>query len=297
VVETLSFWSRKRAAERIGAGELVAVLAWLDRFSRHENEEGRPASLVIVGHSFGGTMVYAALANALKARLVEALEQSGRVPDGENVVRGFGNLVVLINPAFEASAFAPLHDLEAMLGSPSQRQTPVLVVVGSESDSANRVWFPFGRTLETLFARTGSRSDRALLTTAVGRYDPFVTHRLEATETSASGTPTQRVDDCACQLPIGELAADESRRIGDFFRTHHFASAWNDDRIRAECAAGVSLGSARLTCLPGATPTAPVWCVRATDDVVHGHSGFFTRPFLDFLRYLILGGLTSAPPS
>ncbi len=294
VVEHATFWSRKRVAERIGAGELVAVLAWLDRFSRHEHEEGRHASLVIVGHSFGGTMVYTALANVFKARLVEALEQRDRVPAAENVVRGFGDLVVLVNPASEAAAFAPLHDLAGMLAAPSPRQTPVLVVVASETDAANRLWFPVGRNIEALLDRTGPRSDRALLTTAIGSYDRFVSHRLEAIAPSGTRTPTDRVEDCRCQLPIGALPADESQRLGKFFLTHQFSPNRDAGPSADACRRGVTFGNARLSCSPGASLAAPIWCVRATDDVVHGHSGFFTRPFTDFLRYLILGGLTSA---
>jgi len=297
VATQLTFWPRKRTAERIGAGELVEVLEYLDLFTHRENDEGRLASLSIMGHSFGGTMVYSALSSTLKARLVDALERHAHAPTEENLVHGFGDLVLLINPAFEASAFAPLHELADALGTCSPRQAPVLVVIGSENDTPNRVWFRTGRWVQTFMQSTGPRSGGPLLTTAVGSYDPFITHRVESVAPSRAPAPRTHVSDCACELPIGELSPEESRMIGDFLRTRRFASPWGSEDVCEECEGGLTLGTARLTCLPGIIPTRPVWGVRATDDVVDGHSGFFTRPFLDFVRYLILGALSSSTTS
>jgi hypothetical protein len=86
--------------------------------------------------------------------------------------------------------------------------------------------------------------------------------------------------------------------VGDFLLTRRFPHPWADDKGGESCSTGLVLGSARLTCLPGESPRQPVWIVRATDEVVHGHSGFVTRPFLDPLRYLIIGGFSSVttPP-
>ena len=294
VLRTLSFWSRKKAAERIGAGELVEVLTHLDGFVRDENAKGRNrAALNIIGHSFGGTAIYTALANVLKTRLVEAGHRRGKVPVDQNVVEGFGNLVVLVNPAFEASLYAPLDELVADVGPCARRQTPVLVVVGSESDFPNRTWFRLGRAIDTLLQRTGPRSTRKLLTTAVGAYEPFITHWLAASAPSPAAE-RMRVSNCACTLPVPELPPEESRQLGAFLS--HFREGGPPlGAVRFEqaaCEAGLTLGEARLTCRPGVDPGRPIWHVRAANDVVRGHSGFFTRPFLDFLRYVITDSLS-----
>jgi hypothetical protein len=131
------------------------------------------------------------------------------------------------------------------------------------------------------------------LTTAAGSYDPFITHRVEAAAPTEARAKAH-VADCACELPIGELSAEESRMIGDFLRTRRFASPWGSEEVCEACEGGLALGTARLTCVPDIIPTRPVWSVRATGDVVDGHSGFFTRPFLDFVRYLILGALSNS---
>jgi hypothetical protein len=292
ILRNLTFWSRKHVAERIGSGELIEVLVHLDQFVRSENAGGRPrAALDIIGHSFGGTMVYAALANVLKARLVEALHRRGKVPVDENLVDGFGNLVVLVNPAFEASAYAPLEDLVAAMGPFSRSQTPLLVIVGSETDFPNRTWFRLGRSLDVLLQRTGPRSERRLLTTSIGNYEPYLTHRLEAVSRSKGGAPRARVSNCICQLPLAEISADEARWLGAFLLKRGDADLPD---AGAACEAGLTLGSARLTCRPGVTLNRPIWSVRASDDVVHGHREFFTRPLIDFLRYVVLDALSKS---
>ncbi|HKC24359.1 MAG TPA: hypothetical protein VKF32_06435 [Thermoanaerobaculia bacterium] len=294
-LRNLSFWSRKKVAERIGAGELIEVLTHLDQFARDENARGRNrAVLNIIGHSFGGTAIYSALANALKARFVEAFHRRGRVPVDDNVVQGFGDLVVLVNPAFEASLYAPFEDLLAEFGPFSRRQTPVLVIVGSESDFPNRTWFRLGRGIDALFQRTGPRSPRKLLTTAVGNYLPFSSHRLEAAGPSFANLPLASVSSCICRLPFAELPFEESQRLGASIAHLHEGELKASEELyeRSACEAGLALGGAHLTCRPGVDPSRPIWHVRATDDVVHGHSGFFTRPFLDFLRYVIMDALS-----
>ena len=59
-------------------------------------------------------------------------------------VGGFGNLVVLINPAFEATLYSALNDMVAGRGYLCS-QRPVFAVLTSETDQATRVAFPIGR--------------------------------------------------------------------------------------------------------------------------------------------------------
>ncbi len=292
VLEELTFWARKRAAERIGAGELIELLTHLDQFVQRQRQGGHRAGLTVVAHSFGGTMVFEALANILKARLVEALGRRAR-GGGQEIVEGFGDLVVLVNPAFEASLYAPLQDLLERFDSFSPLQTPVLAIVASETDGPNRAWFPIGRSIDSAFQRTGPRSDRSLLTTAIGNYAPFLTHRLEALELSPLGDANLpdafgRVSQCRCLLRMTDLSEEESRFLGSFLSRDREGKLAPDPVSEEACASGISLGRVRLTCLSGIDPSRPFWIVRAKDNVIHGHSGFFTSPFLDFVRHEIL---------
>ena len=50
----------------------------------------------------------------------------------------------------------------------------------------------------------------------------------------------------------------------------------------------MTLGRALLTPLRPMDPGAPFWVVRASDDVIHGHSGIFTTYMIDFIRRIII---------
>jgi hypothetical protein len=297
VLADFSFWARKHTAERIGAGELVEVLTHVDQFVRRQNGDGRYRSgLNVIGHSLGGTMVYGALANVFKARVVEALGRRASLRAEDNLISGFGDIVLLVNPAFEASLYAPFEDILARFQTFSPYQSPVLVIAESETDGPNRRWFPIGRGLDTLFQRTGPRSERSLLTTAVGNYEPFVTHRLEAVRPEAADGPAAAkgfgdVTACSCRLPVVPLPEEELRLLRSFIARERRGALTEDPGFGAEpdrCAAGLDIGRARLTCRAGLEPNRPFWVVRATDDVIQGHSGIFTGPFLSFVRYVIL---------
>jgi len=296
VLRNFSFWARKRAAERIGGGELVELLTHLDQFVHKENTGGRLRSgLNIIGHSLGGTMVYEALSNVLKTRVVEALGRQTSVSQQENIVSGFGDIVLLINPAFEASLYAPFEDILARFNAFSPYQSPVLIIVESETDTPNRTWFRIGRGFDVLFERTGPRSSRTLLTTAVGNYEPFVTHHLEiaAATTADAKTVTTGFGDvsaCSCRLPLTQLSEEELRRVRSFISRERSGALTREPSVpeSSSCESGLDLGRARLTCRPNLQPFRPFWVVRATDDVVRGHSGIFTGPLLSFVRHEIL---------
>src|SRR5262249_27296308 len=163
------------------------------------------------------------------------------------------------------------------------------------TDGPNQTWFRIGRGLDVLFERTGPRSSRTLLTTAVGNYEPFVTHHLEAAaaaraETKSIASGFGDVSGCSCRLPLTELPEEELRRLRLFISRERSGSLTEGPGASesGSCASGLNVGRARLICRPDLEPYRPFWVVRATDAVIQGHSGFFTSPFLSFVRYEIL---------
>lgn len=285
--EDLSFWARKRVSHRIADGDLTELLTRVELFVRRANaDDPDRARLVVIGHSLGATMVHAALANILKARVLEALDCQDRSDARESVIRGFGDLVVLINPAFEASLYAPLHELAGRFRRFSPLQSPVLITIASETDRPNGFWFPLGRRIETLFERTGDRSPRREIVTAVGNYPEFWTHRLTAAVPSSGSRPWTGAfgatsSHCGCELPLEPIDSAEAASL---------TSLLLGNRSLAPAPGGATspYGRARLTAMKPIDPRNPFWVVRASDEVVHGHSGIFTTYLVDFVRRVLI---------
>src|SRR5208283_2373172 len=106
--EELSFWDRKSTAEQVGHGSVIELLSGLEALRtqsnlRYGNEitnhQRMNTKLIIVGHSFGGDIVYSAAAPILTERMVENYDAAGN----SQTPRSLGDLVILINPAFEAA--------------------------------------------------------------------------------------------------------------------------------------------------------------------------------------------------
>lgn len=196
-VENLTFWDRKNAAHKVGHGQVTEVLERLDilrqqRIARNPDSRSR---LIIVGHSFGGAVVFSALEQILEARFAESAEHPQEVAP----VTGFGNLVVLINPAFEAQLYAPLSDLSTEQSTYAKSQLPVLAVLTSEADWATGVAFPAGRWFSTWFEKqrrvvrknpvtssTETVDQHRADVASVGHFEPYRTHTLRPVTTPAS---------------------------------------------------------------------------------------------------------------
>jgi len=151
--EELSFYNRKNAAERIGhQGSATQVFTELEQMQREFNTRTNfsRTQLVIIGHSFGGQLVFSAISQILIERLVDATN-----PNGDGYVRSLGDLVILLNPAFEASQY---NNLVSLATAPNlhyrKDQQPVLAILTSKNDKPNSFWFPLGRHLSTLNERT-----------------------------------------------------------------------------------------------------------------------------------------------
>ncbi len=202
-LENVTFWDRKNTAQKVGYGGVAEVLSQLERIKLKNDSKvcsgrqlpkndatpcGSNTRLVVVGHSFGGAVMQTALAQILENRFVKTTDPAGSKAD----IEGFGNLVVLINPAFEANLFTPMSDMAAEHTLPySPSQLPVVLVLTSEADAATRYAFPIGRWFSTIFEKDHDRQRRNEVTNqtetisehdaniiAVGHFTPYRTHRL-----------------------------------------------------------------------------------------------------------------------
>lgn len=281
----LTFWERKNTAEKVGYVGVSEVLSRLEQVKRTSSSMAPSGhsrtSLVVVGHSFGGAVVAVALSQVLENRFVATTCPGG----AQCEVDGFGDLVVLVNPAFEALLFAPLSDMAAERGSYTRYQLPVIAVLTSEADGATGYAFPAGRRLSTMFEkeRTMTRTNAATHqresidegtanVTAVGHFEPYRTHRLYP-----SG-------------PCAYTAADESSLDESVRRFLHTSTAWADD------APGSKIPFDGLT-LERTTTSAgrnPYLLVRVDHCLIAGHNEITDPRIQTFIKQLILLSTHSA---
>lgn len=198
IIENLTFWDRKNTADKVGHGGVTEVLSRLENIKQIKEgvmQGKNRTSLVVVGHSFGGLIVHTALAQILEDRFIKTKGPDGLLSD----VGGFGNLVVLINPAFEANLFTAMSDMSFERGTYFASQLPVVLVLNSEADWATRYAFNIGRRLSTFFeeerkgdqgqirynavTKENERIDQEdSNVTAVGHFSPYRTHFLSLNE-------------------------------------------------------------------------------------------------------------------
>ncbi len=260
-LDYFTFWARKSAAERVGDGDLREFLAklqqlYLKRNERKDSHDSTFMGLVTVGHSFGGQVLFKAVSGSLERDLIDASSRgtqdhsTGKIKLHE-IVSGFGDMTVLLNPALEAFQYERIHRLtQSSAFIPSQ--APVLLTVSAKDDSARKYWFPIGRNLNLLFRPTFPDDEgKALWTTALGEYIPQQTHELDKTD-EPTDLPDSLYDNCKIK--------DE-----DLSQNHIVGNA----RLKRR--------AARVQ------PNSPVVIAYTTNKIVHGHNGIFGETFSEFM--------------
>jgi hypothetical protein len=297
----LTFWSRKDAAQRVALGSIRELLGRaralrddLDRTTwsgRHlppntpapPGDRLRSTRLLTIGHSFGGLIVYTALAQALIDRVVTA-QMAGIAAPAENAdkaIAAYGDLVVIVNPAIEATAWEPLRAL--LHDQPQERfarqQKPAFVEVTSSADDATGIAFPLGRSLNTALESFVSADQRTEALKSIGHYPPFWTHHLTRAPDAPAAADFVAAQDAAPPgaLVAGECAA-QSRFDAQFRQAGYLQPGWT--RRYA--------GGAVLSHLTGTGYDAndPYWMVLADGSVIADHSDIQQPIFVDFVREL-----------
>jgi pimeloyl-ACP methyl ester carboxylesterase len=257
VWQNSSFWDRQQAAHRVALGSPREALEILRAF-RNGDGAAPQATLLIVGHSFGGAVIFAAVAQSL---IAAALAPGDTVPS-------FGDLVLLVNPAFSAVSYLPIQSIISRRNFPGG-QLPVFVSVTADNDWATGYLFPLGNLYRIPTEATRTVQERTALIRTMGHIASLRTHRLSAVGVSHSG-----------------LAA---------------AVAWQPEHERERAsmrqltAAGAtqSFGPVKVESLAGHS-SSPFWVASATRQVIDGHNGIFQIPFEQFVRALLAAHIQGA---
>ncbi|MDH5480609.1 MAG: esterase [Nitrosomonas sp.] len=266
----LTFWDRKATALNVGYMGIAELFLKLEEISNVRNSWEPPVKsrLVIIGHSFGGQAVYSATSQILASRFIDSRENKIM----QDTAKGFGDLVVLLNPAFEALRYAPLYDLSNDRCSYFPEQRPRLAILTSETDYATKLAFPVGRFFSTFFEThdtikrefCGGRLKHQLTLkegtadrTTVGHFEPFISHTLT---TAPNAEPPS---------------------ISLYNNAHNI---WGEQVAGAETQYGRTI----LTHLDRTAPRNPYLNIRVDTNLIANHGDIWGDKVQEFIRLLVL---------
>lgn len=312
-LDYVTFWDRKPAGHRAGGNDLRGFFTRLQALYEDLNAQGHLTGLVTVGHSFGGAVLENALSEeftrtlALNVPITGATDLSRSGPDPDRgvyeprnrerpgILEGFGDLVILINPAFEASLYQTLDTLAGRT-SYSRCQTPILMTLSAENDKPRKTLFPLGRFFSTRSQAARDPQQQRAISSALGVYAPQQTHILEVESPPAgarlelpgpkSGTAAAE-SSCTCEA---DLALTDEERA----RAAELPAPDLDPRTLQLALPKQPIGTLLLQPKPGkkVDPNLPFLVAETSKFVINGHNRFFDRRLIGFLvRYI---GITEA---
>lgn len=261
---------------------------------------GKKMRLFTAGHSFGGLIVYTSIAQALVRDVadlayVEAKQKEKSVPAAERdtpLLEREGDLVVVINPAIEATRLEPLYRAASEADLP-RYHTPIFAAITSENDWATRRAFPVGRFLSTTFDKytdSAERSQREANLYSFGHADSFVTHDLVLRERvpEASRAPTWCLEYIKGKTTFEERINSENQNL-ELFRRQLAAENGDATKIKARSFCGwqqMQLVS-REPVLKW-SGNSPIWNISTSDPIIKDHNDFNNPLLLQMLRQLYL---------
>ena len=320
----VTFWGRKHTAHVIG--ENGGVTALISRIRAIVEDARKSQGLwdtgaglattthVMIGHSFGGALLFSALGTTLNGSIGEAIQSSvdpsppTRDPCSSGppaatppltyptqrkrgvspaqpllqparpvYVDSQGDLVILVNPATEASRYANLNQAVQV---PFYRcQLPIFVTLASEADWAVGSFFPVGQSVATLVRSARSRASWLAMEQGLGLYEPYHTHRLMMKVLPDIPAKEKISDGCVCSSNLRAYGDALVLRLKPFYERLAYESSPDDLQL----AAYQEFLFSRLEPIKDVDPNNPFMTVRIDDEIVGGHSDIFNARFLDFL--------------
>ncbi len=277
VINGTTFWDRKNTAHKVGQQGVTEVLLRLEEIvnvkAGMETAVPKPLNsrLVTIGHSFGGAVLYTALLQILEDRFIDSRKNKTFSGDAN----GLGDLVVLMNPAFEALRYATLYDIsQDYCRNYFPSQLPKLAILTSETDRATGWAFPMGRFFSTLFEThtTLNRHNCAGIGKmnpieiaegeadrhTVGHFEPYLTHRLKPSTGS------------------------EDRSVSFSYRG--LQSLWSQQKMSGSFA----FENTELIHLGKTVPNNPYLNIQVDQHLIEGHNDIWHDEIVSFLRDLIM---------
>ncbi|UDL93002.1 hypothetical protein LGH83_10165 [Lichenihabitans sp. PAMC28606] len=287
IAQNFTFFGRSEGALRVALGSVRELFGRLSHIRNRSIATHSGARLVLAGHSFGGLIVYSAVAEYLIGSLAAA-------DSATELVKPFGDLVLLINPAFEAARYLPVHAmLQGRTFAPGQQ--PVFMSITASNDLATGMAFPAGRLFWPYKGASTNALERQARVNTMGHVPWMRTHvvSMGTVQHPKAGNGQGRFAD----LPT--LDDDDRSRLlsaeDAAFRAFRDRYTGPDGRLVAGWTRTYSAGAVLRQTGPsdigppdpesgGSAPDNPFWVIEASPEIVDGHNGIFKMVFLDFLR-------------
>lgn len=280
-VRYLTFWDRKSTAQEVGYLGVTELLLRLEKISNviHLTHPDVKNRLVVIGHSFGGAVVYSATAQILMSRFIDKQKDCStetgagfdQVGYSDSITHhdGWGDLVVLLNPAFEALRYAPAFDMAQ--SSCSEGKAPRLVILTSETDWATGTVFPLGRIFTTFFETHDDSVERKdskysvvidegqADRNTVGHYMDFISHELMPLGNKQADQVINNMSDLKENIIWGKQHPNEVTQFGQTLLKHRGKT----------------------------NPTSPFLNIRVDRRIMDGHNAITGPDLKQFLTLLI----------
>lgn len=247
ILDYLTFWGRKAAAERVGGGDLREFLLKLQNLYERRNKNDHAQltehdtfmGMVTIGHSFGGQVALRTVVELVERDLVDDRAETDIVP-------GLGDLTVLLNPAVEAYQYERIYRV-TRTGTFTYKQSPVLLTISADNDWARKVWFPIGRWVSLRFRASLKPEETQEWSQALGMYQLQQTHRFGITDKSDT------LDGVEC--------------------------------IRMDFSTIPQISKVAMNTIPDRSRNNYPFIVASTDnaELIDGHNGIFSETFINFL--------------
>ena len=288
-LNVLTFWDRKATAEKVSQGSVRELFARLDAMRDHAKSGGKKAvRMITIGHSFGGLITFELLSSEFirgVARHREATENGHDSPSGciekPRYLSRVGDLVVVVNPAYEGARYEPLRTAAQRTRCISDNQWPVLITATSVADDATGIAFPWARRINTLFEIDPEEEHNANIRT-VGHNERYTTHKLTLCDKSDHGC----LSACSQTRPLGSDVTGDVRNEHILGELTHIRSRSLDHFGKSEALCdGLQLASTGQW-VPMHNP---YWVVETSGDVMRGHNDIFNPAFVAFIRQVYIG--------
>ncbi len=285
-LNTITFWDRKSTAHKVGQQGVTETLVKLEEIVNvkkgiDEADSAHNSSrMVLIGHSFGGAVIYSSIQNILVDRFVDS--RQGKTYQGN--ANGFGDLVVLVNPAFEALRFSTLYNLsQEYCRDYFRNQVPKLAILTSETDFATRYAFPAGRFFSTFFEAHGKLDRHYCLAPGSKGIDPMRISEGEADRT-AVGHFDSYLTHTLSPAPV-------STTLEKSFRLKNVQTLWATQNY----AASLDFDGSRLKSLGRTSPRNPYLNIKVDKQFMDGHNDIWGKEVESFIRDLII--ISTTPSS